>query len=306
MSKLQRNRLKAWLFQRAMGIANALAMLPNKLVPAPFRLIQIGSAYWQSRALYVAAELGVADAIGDEELASEAIAQKLSLHADYLYRLLRMLASIGVFEESAEGHFRNNKLSHCLRRDSPASVRDMVLLHNSPQMSRPWFEELGPAMRSAEVPFARSHGAELFDYLDHHPEFDALFTKAMASVEALAGSEFLDDFDWGQFDRIIDVGGSSGSKSLAILRRHPSLSALIFDRPQVIEKAIADGQTTIDAQLLSRISFTGGDMLESIPPAQSERDIFLFVAIFHAMNDAQVEKILSNLRTACLSPSSTA
>lgn len=299
MSELQRNSFKVRAFQRAMRFANSLAALPNKLVPAPFRLIQIGSAYWHSRALCVAAELGVADAIGEQVLMSEEIAESLNLHADYLYRLLRMLASIGVFEECAERQFRNNKLSHCLRCDSPHSVRDMILLHNSPEMSRPWFEALAPSMRSGDVPFARSHGEELFDYLDHHPKFDALFTRAMTSVEALTGTAYLDDFDWSGFERVIDVGGSSGSKSLAILRLNPSIHALVFDRPQVIAEAVSSSEINIEAALRKRISFAGGDMLVAIPPAQSERDIYLFFAIFHGMGDAQVEKILHNLRTAC-------
>lgn len=299
MGTLQRNGLKARMFQRAMRFANALASLPNKLVPPPFRLIQIGSAYWQSRALYVAADLRVADAIGGDEIASDEIAERLKLHADYLYRLLRMLASIGVFEACGERRFRNNKLSHCLRSDSPQSVREMVLLHNSPEMSRPWFEALGPALRNGEVPFVQSHGEELFDYLDHHPKFDALFTGAMASVQALSGTDYLDDFDWGRFNRLVDVGGSNGSKALAILQRHSHMRALIFDRPQVSENAAAEWRDKVDAELLARATFTGGDMLETIPPAESECDIYLFIAIFHGMDDAQAEKILKNLRTAC-------
>ncbi|MGD9000109.1 MAG: methyltransferase [Granulosicoccaceae bacterium] len=299
MGALQRNGFKVRMFQRAMRFANVLATLPSKLVPPPFRLMQIGSAYWQSRALYVAAELGVADTIGDGEMTSDAIADALHLHADYLYRLLRMLASIGVFEECGERRFCNNKLSHCLRSDSPKSVRDIVLLHNSPEMSRPWFEALGPALRNGEVPFVQCHGEELFDYLDHHPEFDAGFTGAMDSVEALTGIDYLDDFDWGRFERLIDVGGSNGSKSLAILKRNPGLKALVFDRPQVIENAAAGWRGKVDAELLSRVTFSGGDMLESIPPAHSERDIYLFIAIFHGMDDAQAEKVLANLRTAC-------
>lgn len=299
MGTLQRNSLKVKMFQRAMRFANALASLPNKLVPPPFRIIQIGSAYWQSRALYEATGLGVADVIGNDEMASNEIAERLNLHADYLYRLLRMLASIGVFEDCGERHFRNNKLSNCLRSDSPQSVREMVLLHNSPEMSRPWFEALGPALRNGEVPFVKTHGEELFDYLDHHPQFDALFTGAMASVEAITGTNYLDDFDWGRFERLVDVGGSNGSKALAILKRHPHMRALVFDRPQVIENAIADWRGKVDAKLLARITFSGGDMLESIPPAHSERDIFLFIAIFHGMSDFQVGKMLTNLRTAC-------
>jgi hypothetical protein len=70
-------------------------------------------------------------------------------------------------------------------------------------------------------PFLLSHGEDLFDYLDHHADFDQLFSEAMNSVEALAGDGFATDLDWARFDRIIDVGGSRGTKSLAILRRHP-------------------------------------------------------------------------------------
>lgn len=299
MSTLQRNGFKVRIFHFAMRVANTLASLPNKLVPPPFRLIQISSAYWQSRAVYVAADLGVADVIGDDELTSDEIAEKLKLHADYLYRLLRMLASIGIFEEYDVRSFRNNKLSHCLRSDSAQSVRAMVLLHNSPEMSRPWFEALGPSLRNGEVPFVQSHGEELFNYLDQHPKFDTLFTAAMESVEALTGTDCLDDFDWSSFDRLIDVGGSNGSKAIAILKRNPQMRALVFDRPQVIENATAAWRHKVDAKLLARITFTGGDMLEAVPTAHSERDIYLFIAIFHGIADAQAEKILTNLRKAC-------
>lgn len=299
MGTLQRNSLKVKMYQRVIRFANALASLTNKLVPPPFRIIQIGSAFWQSRALYVVTELGIADAIGDDEMVSDKLAERLKLQAGYLYRVLRMLSSIGVFEECGERRFRNNKFSHCLRRDHAQSVRDMVLLHNSPEMSRPWFETLGPALRNGEVPFVQSHGEELFDYLDHQPEFNALFTRAMESVEALTGVDYLDDFDWGRFERLIDVGGANGSKALSIIKRHPGLKALVFDRPQVIEGAAANRHDKIDAELLARVTFSGGDMLEKIPAALSERDIYLFVAIFHGVGDAEAERILSNLRTAC-------
>jgi hypothetical protein len=299
MSTLQRNGFKVKLFQRAMRFANTLAQLPNKLVPPPFRTIQIGNAYWQSRALYVATELGVADTIGDNEMASNEVAESLNLHADYLYRLLRMLTSIGVFEECGFQRFRNNKLSNCLRSNSPQSVREMVLLHNSPEMSRPWFEALGPALRNGEVPFVQIHGEELFDHLDHHPKFDALFTGAMESVEALTGIDYLDDFDWGRFERLIDVGGSNGSKALAILKRHPQMHALVFDRPQVVEHAADEWRNRVGAELLDRVTFSGGDMLKTIPGAHSDHDIYLFSAIFHGMGDAQAEKVLASLRAAC-------
>ncbi|MEW8624903.1 MAG: methyltransferase [Candidatus Thiodiazotropha sp.] len=299
MDSLQRNGFKVKMFQRAMGFANALASLPNKMVPPPFRIIQIGSAYWQSRALYVATDLGIADVLGDDELSCDDIADRLKLHTDHLYRLLRMLASFGVFKECSERFFCNNELSSCLRIDSSKSVRNMVLLHNSTEMSRCWYEALGPALRTGQVPFVQKYQMGLFDYLDHQAEFDRLFTDAMTSVEALTGTDYLEDFDWSRFDRLIDVGGSNGSKAISILKRNPHMHALVFDRQQVIENAVADWRDKIDSELLDRLSFTGGDMLKAVPPARSESDIYLFVAVFHAMDDVQAEKILTNLSKAC-------
>lgn len=299
MNSLQRNGLKVRLFQAVMALANWLAALPNKMVPPPFRVMQMGSAYWQSRALYVAVELGLADAIGDGEGSVAELAAELHLHEGHLYRLMRMLASLGVFIEGGERRFRNSKLSHCLRRDHPQSVRAMVLLHNSSEMSRPWFEELGPSMRSGEPPFLLCHGEELFDYMDNHSRFDALFSEAMEAVESLTGTDYLQDFDWGRFERLIDVGGSTGKKSIAILEHHPQLHALVFDRQQVVATAAEGWRGRVDESLLERIEFVGGDMFTALPPAISDRDLFLFMAIFHGLGDEEALLLLQRLKQAC-------
>jgi len=298
MKSLQKNRFQVKLFAKAIGVANWLASLPNRLTPPPFRLVQIGSAFWQSRALYVAAVLGVADEIGDAEKSSVEIADDLHLHEDHLYRLLRMLASIGVFEESAHRVFRNNRLSDCLRSDHPQSVRDMVLMHNSEVMARPWFESLEGAIRSGRTPFVESHGEELFTYMDSHAEFDALFARAMDAVEGLTGLDYLQDFDWEQFDRLIDVGGSKGAKALTILKAHPRLEALVFDRPQVIATAADFWRQQGAAELLPRVEFVPGDALAMVPPAHSAKDIYLCMALFHGMGDEDAARVLANLRQA--------
>lgn len=296
MTSLQKNRFKTRLFHRALAFANRLANLPNKLTPPPFRVIQIGSAFWQSRALYVAAKLGIADSIADSERSSQELATELSLHEDNLYRLLRMLASIGVFIETAPRHFTNSKLSDCLRRDHPQSVREMVVMHNSPEMTRPWIDFLEHAIRSGEIPFVRSNGEELFTYMDHHPEFDALFSRAMDAVEGITGTEYLNDFDWSLFDRLIDVGGSQGQKAISILEHNTHLKAVVFDRPQVVAGAQQYWQAQGKTSLLDRVDFVGGDMLAAIPAAMNERDIYLFVAIFHGMSDEAAIKILTRLQ----------
>jgi hypothetical protein len=281
-----------------MRFAARLQNLPNAITPPPFRLLQIGSAFWQSRVLHVAALLGIADTLGDQTLASDEIAQRIQADPDACYRLLRMLAAMGVFEETSPRVFRNNRLSAHLRKDHPASVRDMVLMHNSPEMSRPWYEQLEQGVRSGTAPFALIHGEPLFDYMDEHPAFDAEFSRAMDSVEALVGDNFATDFDWGRFDRVIDVGGSKGSKSLAILRRHPGLRAVVMDRTQVIREAREYWQGRLDEALLARLDFVEGDALEGVPPAGSARDIYLLSAVLHGFDDDACIRILQHLARA--------
>jgi hypothetical protein len=295
---LQRNAGAVRRFARVMKFGAWLQSLPGKLTPPPFRLMQIGSAFWQSRALHVAARLDIASALGDQTLDAEAIAARVAADTDATARLLRFLAALGVFEETAPRSYRNNALSAFLRSDRSDNVRAMILMHNAEPMSRPWFEQLKRGVREGVPPFVLAHGEELFAYLDRHAEFDALFSAAMDSVESLSGDSFASDFDWGRFARIIDVGGSRGSKSLAILRRHPRMSALVVDRPQVIAEAERH-HAVHPGEGAERLAFVAGDLFVSIPPARDGGDIYLLAAVLHCFDDAACVAILRNLAAAC-------
>ncbi|MBS1188828.1 MAG: methyltransferase [Rhodocyclaceae bacterium] len=292
-------------FAKAMKFAAWLQSLPNKLTPPPFRLMQIGSAFWQSRALYVATRLDIASVLGNDELPAEDIAARVAAHPDATARLLRLLAAMGIFEESGPRTYRNNKLSSFLRADNPQNVRAMILMHNSEAMSRPWYEQLEGGVRQGESPFRLAHGEELYAYMDRHADFDALFSEAMDSVEALTGDSFATDFDWSRFERIIDLGGSRGDKSLAILKRHPQLTALVVDRPQVIAQA-RQHWASHGSNGLERLSFEAGDLLASIPPARDGRDIYLLSAVLHGFDDDTCITALKNVASASASGASGA
>lgn len=294
---LQKHALAVRCFSGLMKFAGYLQNLPNKLTPPPFRLLQIGSAFWQSRALYVAVRLDIATLLGDERLSVVEIAEHVRADTDAIFRLLRMLAAIGVFRETSPRVFVNNRCSGYLREDNPQNLRAMILMHNSAEMSRPWYEQLESGVCGGSIPFELTHGQELYAYMDEHPQFDALFAQAMDSVEALAGDSVIQDFDWGRFQRIIDIGGSRGRKSLAILRRHPQLQALVFDREQVVREAEQywQGRETPE---LSRLSFQAGDLLKAVPAAAGDKDIYLLSAVLHCFDDEVCVKILGNLAVA--------
>jgi len=294
----QKNAVAVSLFAKVMKWASWLQKWPNRLTPPPFRLMQIGSAFWQSRVLHVATALDIATILGDEALAVDQIAQLAGVQSDALQRLLRLLAAIGVFTESLPGIYRNNKLSTYLRTDHPHTVRAMILLHNAEEMSRPWFEYLEHAVRTGQVAFETAQGQSFYDYLADHAQFDALFASAMGSVEALSGEHFATDFAWERFKRVIDVGGSKGSKAMTILKHHPQLTALVFDRAPVIRDAPKYWADKAAPELLGRVTFESGDFLVSVPAAKYENDIYLLSAVLHGMDDQACLQVLSNLAHA--------
>jgi hypothetical protein len=296
--KLTKNKFSIKRYSKLLRIANWLQQLPNKVTPPPFRLIQIGSAFWQSRALYVGVKLRLADEIGDTEKSISDLSEALMLNGDHLYRLMRMLASIGIFTEITTRKFKNSELSEYLRENNPKNVRAMILMHNSPEMVKPWIETLEASIQDGGIPFEKAHGVDLFEYMNQNKAFDTLFSQAMDSVENVAGVQFLEDFNWSQFKRIIDVGGSTGSKTLAILKANPELKATVFDRPQAIMGAKDKWTGKYNESVLSRIDFIGGDVFESIPQAESDDDIYLFMAVFHTFNDSDCSRILEKLKTA--------
>ncbi|MGE5491835.1 MAG: methyltransferase [Actinomycetota bacterium] len=293
----QKNAGAVRRFNRIMKFGAWLMDLPSRLIPPPFRLMQISSAFWQSRALYLAARLNLATHLGDGKMAIAELAARAGVQADALGRLLRLLAAMGIFSEPSPGVWRNNRLSNHLRPVHPQGVRAMIVMHNAPFMSRPWYEQLENGVRNGTPPFELAYGEELYDYLDRHPEDDRLFSEAMDCVAALTGDGFARDFDWGRFARIIDVGGSRGSKSLAILKRHPQLTALVVDRPPVVAEA-QSFWAAHPAEACDRLSFLAGDLFGELPAAGGEGDIYLLSAVFHAFDDDATVRALRNLALA--------
>lgn len=285
-------------YNKVMRFGAWLQRLPLRMIPAPVRLIQVGSAFWQSRALYVATRLDIAAVLADDCLDADEIAARVYCDPDSVARLLRFLSALGIFAESAGRRFRNNLVSAHLRRDHPQSVRAMILMHNSEMMSRPWFEQLEQGIREGKAPFELSHGATLFEQLNEQPDFDQLFSAAMDCVESLTGDAFATDFDWSRFRRVIDLGGSRGSKSYAILQRHAGVEALVVDRPVVIAEARRYWHDRPETKN-DRLQFLAGNILQQIPSARDEQDVFLLSAVLHGMDDSTAIQVLRQVATAC-------
>lgn len=247
--------------------------------------------YRVSQALYVAATLGLADLLRDGPRGSDALARATGTDADALYRVLRFLAGVGIFAEVAPRRFALTPLGAGLRADLPGSLRPHALLHLDPSHWRAW-GALPHSVRTGETAFDHVHGVDNFAYLAAHPDFAAIFNAAMTSNTAASGAALTEAYDFSGLARLVDVGGGHGRLLATVLRAHPTLRGVLFDRPEVVAGAAA---TLAAAGVAGRCEIVGGDFFAAVPPGG---DAYVLRQIIHDWDDDRAVAILSNCRRA--------
>ena len=251
------------------------------------------SAYWTSQLVLVAAQLGVADVLAKGPRTAEAIAQQVGAQPAALRRVLRALASQGVFAVDARGRFRLTPLAQTLRSDRPGSLRDFARMMVDDYNWQSWGALLH-GVRTGELPFDHVHGMPVFEYLARHPEKERVFAASMASISGTENAAVARAYPFGKLRQLVDVGGAHGHLLATILRRHRKLRGVLYDQPQVIAAAAQSGFLSTP-DLAGRHELVGGSFFESVPAGA---DGYLMKYILHDWNDAQCLQILGHCRDA--------
>src|SRR5436305_7735715 len=229
--------------------------------PPPAAMMGLISGYWVSQAVGVVAQLGVADQLARGPRASDELARAVDADPQALYRVLRLLASLGVFAEVAPRSFGLTPLGDTLRSDAPGSVRNFAITETAPGHWLPW-GRLHESVRSGRPMAREALGMELFDWYAQNPEEAGFFNAAMGNLSALAASELVRVYDFSAVRTVADVGGAHGVLLAAVLRANPAAHSILFDLPHVI----ATARKAIEAQGLSeRCELVSGDFFEAVP-----------------------------------------
>jgi hypothetical protein len=245
-----------------------------------------------SRALHIAAELGLADALAPWPKDRDTLARETGAEAQALARLLRALASFGVFEQLPDGRFANNRSSEYLRSDKPGSLRALARMHGHVPLWQAW-AELEHSVRTGEPAFAHVHGSALFEYLAAHAESARRFDEGMTGASGVVNEAIVEAYQWSQFGTLVDVAGGVGSTLAAILRANPGLRGLLFDLPHVIER----GREYIARQgdIAGRCRTQTGSFFDSVPAGA---DGYFMKHIIHDWDDEDCLRLLRNCREA--------
>lgn len=248
------------------------------------------AGFWLTQAIYVVVRLRIPDLLTTGSRTADELAAETGTHARSLYRLLRALGSSGVFREDAEHHFSLTPLSECLRRDTPGSLAALAWMRGDWQY-RAWGDLLHN-VQTGETAFDHVFGESLFEFLGNTPENAAIFDQGMVGVHGRETEAMLTAFDFSDIDVLADIGGGNGSVLSAVLKKHPTMRAILFDRSDVIDRAKTN---LAQAGVADRVRFIAGDFFQSVP---SGADAYFLRHIIHDWNDEQSRTILTNCRAA--------
>jgi hypothetical protein len=249
-------------------------------------LSQMLGGSWVTQAIYVAAELGIADSLSQGPLTAVEIAGRTGAHSGALYRLLRALASVGVFAQDERDRFSLTPLGERLRTDAERSQRAFAVMMGA-EFYATWGKLLH-SVRTGECGFQAEFGKSFFQYMTEHPDRHAIYDVAMTGVHGAETAPMLDAYDFSTCRTVVDVGGGTGLVLAALLGRYPGVRGILFDLPAVVERAAS---VVSGAGVSGRCEMVGGDFFSAVPAGA---DAYLMRHVIHDWQDDEAVAILRN------------
>lgn len=222
------------------------------------------------------------------EIVARVLPDSPSADADNLRRLLRLLASYGVFAEHSGQRYTLTEIGMTLVTDGDGlSYGDYVLQHHHEALVKAW--PLVDRAVAGMPPFEVANGEPAYSYYGKDEEMNALMQRAMAGVSVPFMKAIIDGgydgFAGGEVGRIVDVGGSAGDCLKMIMSKYENIKEGInFDLPEVVAKA---------AQIPG-VTHVGGDMFKSIPCG----DAIFMKWVITTWTDEEVKVIMKNCHKA--------
>jgi hypothetical protein len=257
-------------------------------------LNQLATGYMVSAALQVALKLNVADRLVQGPRPVSELAREADVREDGLYRVLRALASVGVFEEqpapagAAATRVFGLNLPGRMLVSGPGSMRDMGVFITSPLHFRV-YSELLHSVKTGQPAAEKVTGAPLFEFFPAHPEYSELFNNAMTAFSAAVIPAVLAAYDFGGINVLVDVAGGHGQVLTSILKQYPAMRGVLFDLEHVVAGA---GPLLQASGAGDRVRTESGDFFKAVPAG----DAYIMKHIIHDWEDEQALMILRNIR----------
>ncbi len=259
--------------------------------PPQVQVIQMATAFWASKIVYTAAQIGLADHLSEGPRSAEEISEALGKHAPTLHRFMRTLAGMGILTQKEGQRFGLTPLGECLTTSSPCTTRASILSLASPWAAHP-FDELEYCLETGRTGFEKQQGMPIFDFLAQNPEIASMFSETMVGFHGTEPAAVAAAYDFAPFETVVDVGGATGNLLSAVLSRHEGPRGILFDMPHVV----GDAPALLESRgVTNRVTIASGNFFEAIPAGG---DVYMMSHIIHDWNEEQCLTILGNCREA--------
>lgn len=253
-------------------------------------ILRITGQLLPARCIAIAAELALADLLTKGPQKADELADSCGIHGPSLFRMMRFLASIEIFQQNEDGRFSNTPQSEVLRKDVPGSIYSLV---RQGWQDVVWdtYKMMPQSLQTGNPAFTLAHGKPFFDYLADNPECGAMFDTSMALMSGPENAMIAETYPFGDAKTVMDIGGGRGGLLAAVLTQHQSLTGILFDQPQVV----ANPEAIIEAGLEDRCDGVAGNFFEAIP---ASADVYMLKRILHDWSDEGALRILTCIRKA--------
>jgi len=258
---------------------------------APEIALQMSMGYIVSICLHAATELRIPDLLAAGPQPVSELATRAAVNEDALYRVLRLLASLGIFQETAPRTFALTPPADALREDAPNSVRDMVLWVSDPFHFQV-HAGLMHSVRTGQPAIEHVFGMTAFEYFEKHRKEGEIFNRAMTSFSASMIPAVLEAYDFSGVNLLVDVAGGHGQVIASILQKYPRMKGILCDLDHVLEGA---RPRLREFGLDARCQLQPCDFFKAVPEGG---DVYLMKSIIHDWDDERALAILRNIHRA--------
>jgi SAM-dependent methyltransferase len=256
----------------------------------PDKIMQLGGAFWGSKALLSAIEIGVFTTIaehGPSEL--DRLRSALGLHERSARDFFDALVALGMLQRYADGRYDNTPETELyLDRNKPSYVGGVLEMMNA-RLYRFW-GHLTEGLRTGLPQNESRHGEpDLFGVLYRDPDRLEQFLKAMTGISLPTARAIAAAFPWSEHRTFADIGCAQGGLTAEIARTHPHLTGYGYDLPAV--------QPVFEPYMAKqgvheRVSFHAGDFFKEGLPSVD------VLVMGHILHDWSLDEKMLLLRKA--------
>ena len=255
--------------------------------PVPDAILQLGLAFWGSKALLSAVELGLFTTLADGPLTGETLTAKLGLQPRGTTDWLDALVSLGMLRRTG-GHYANSPATDLfLDRAKPTYLGGMLEMAGA--RLYPFWGSLTEGLRTGRPQNEVKTGGDFFAALYQDHGRLRQFLHAMTGLSMGAAAAIAEKFPWDRYHTVIDIGAAEGCVPAQLALRYPHLTGGGFDLPPA---GPAFDDYVAACGLAGRLQFYPGDFFADPLPSAD------VLVLGHILHDWSLEEKLTLLRKA--------